>query len=61
MTIKISDTNAEYISVIATYLETKDGNPRSTDDIVEWLIGAVSSIRPDIATALVMSAPKGDN
>lgn len=57
MKIQISDDNAALISKLATYLEALDGNPRSTDDVIQWAIGGVASVRPDIAKALAAPNP----
>lgn len=62
--ISISSENAAMLASIGNYFEGIDGTTRSVDDVVEWLIGAVSSIRPDLAKAIIAEAPispKEDN
>ena len=51
-TIQISDEHAAAISLLAQHLEGLDGNPRSLDDILEFMLGGLASVRPDIATVI---------
>jgi hypothetical protein len=52
MQITISDEHALQISLLATHLENMDGTPRSIDDIIEFMLGGLASVRPDIATVI---------
>ena len=48
----ISTENANTIALIGGHLEALDSLRRTPDDVIAFLIGASSSIRPDILAAI---------
>ena len=48
----ISEANANTIALIGGHLEALDSQRRTPDDVIAFLIGATSSIRPDILAAI---------
>ena len=52
MQIEISEETAAMISQLAEHLENLDGNPRGMDDVIQFAITGVASVRPDIAAVI---------